>query len=197
MNTATESLIRKIKALLAKADPRNNATKEEAEEALRKAQELMTRHGIESMDIDQDKDSSSIDHEMYVLSRNQRCDYDNNVSRILSRIFNVGVIFTRVPANDKMCNTYILVGNELDRALAREALPILLKAMTLGVSRHLRERGLKWTAPVGQSYYLGVEQGYIHASEQGKARAYEQAKKHEVDRYALVLVDKKIGRAHV
>lgn len=194
---SSSALLRKIRALLEKADVSRGATDAEAAASMAKAQELMTKYGIEQMDVTASTPSSGptfdIAHEQYVTTRKLRYDYDANVARIIQKCFGVKIIWTSAVGPDgKRKHVYSLVGDRTDIAMAKIAITLCLKAMTSGVARYLREecRGAKWTAPVGRAYYLGVERGYLEASEQGRKTAYQQATKQQADRYAIVLVDK-------
>ncbi len=195
MTTANidSKLIERIRNLLKLADTSRGATPAEAAAAMAKAQQLITKHKIDLMLLEEtpeERQTFNISHEYIVLDRTQRYDYDNNIARILIECFGVKVLWTKQWANGKMCHCYLLIGEPQDIALARMAIPIFRDALYRGVMRYLRERGEKWTAFVAHGFYLGVERGYVQGSEQGRARAMNQMKKHDADRFAIVLANK-------
>lgn len=200
-NATSDKLILRIVKLLSLADPSKGATPAEAASAFAKAQELITLNGLELADIRsaqelmtgaQSASSFDIGEDLIKSGRVQRYDYETNVARILMRCFGVRIIWCKELDNGRSRHAYIIVGERLDRALARAAYPILCEAMIGGVRRLLREElgGAKWTAEIGRNYYDGLEHGYCTASKDGKARVMARAKKENAEAYAIVLVDK-------
>lgn len=177
-----EKLIKKIRALLAKADISRGATPGEASSALAKAQELMTAHGLDAVEVETGERLYDIDHEAVVTDSEVMRDYDLALSHVLMACFGVRVLFGRARFDRKSYHSLILVGEALDRELAKIAIPILARAMDSHPDNYDLERC--------RSFYAGLEHGYVHASEQGRLRAQAIASRASVERFALVLVDK-------
>ena len=174
-----EDLTNRIRALLAKADITRGATEAEASASMNKAQELMTKYGIDHVD-EEDTSTFGMDHEDVVMNRVSN-DFDVNIAHILSDCFGVRVLFSITRLGQVTLHGFILVGERINIELAKIALGILDKTMMK------RPRGSTMDQ---RSYYFGVERGYITASDQGRQKALEQAEKMAVDRYAVVLVKK-------
>jgi hypothetical protein len=194
MNPSIDSkLIEKIRNLLKLADVSRGATPEEASAAMAKAQQLITKHKIDLMlleETQEERQQFNFTHEYVVQDRTQRYDYDSNIARVLINCFGVKVLWSKEWFNGKMCHTYLLVGEAIDIELAKIAIPILRDALYRGVMAYLRSIGQKWTAYRAHGFYYGIERGYIEGSEQGRARAMREQTKHNADRYAIVLVNK-------
>lgn len=206
MNTTQEAILDKVVSLLAQTVERG-ATLAEQQAAMRHIKKLMTEHGIDEnavMAAQVLKEGAkgpcqfAIRHDYYVCARARKYDYDNNVCMILKECFNVQILWSTHthPEVKGWCHAYLVIGDELDVAIAKAVIPLLLEAMRGGVNRLLKElsaregREVKWTATVGRSYYDGVTCGYIEGSEAGAKAARATRLKNDSDAYALVLVDK-------
>tara|TARA_R110000868_G_scaffold73521_1_gene213155 strand:- start:1933 stop:2649 length:717 start_codon:yes stop_codon:yes gene_type:complete len=191
MNAVTSDIIEKVQKLLRMADETRGASQQERETAMRKAQELITRHGLEmaQMRVDEGRTEVKVGRDDVVTDRPQY-DYDTYVAKILKKCFKVHVVWSTYYANNgkkrlKIC----LVGTPEDTMMAREAMPTFVSAMKDGLSFYLSSRGVKWNSADANGFYRGVADGYIKASEEGQQRAYASATKDNVDAYAVVLVD--------
>lgn len=202
MSTVPDSIIAKVKKLLALADPSRGATPAEAAAAMAKAQQIITEYGIDQARLAAErgeKPQFTIHQETVSMHRAQRYDFENNIASILKKCFQVDIIWTRVyekyttgkKAGEFFAShAYIIIGDVGDVALAKMAIPILIDAMLKGVRTLLKSRGEKWTATVGRSFYDGLTVGYVEGSEQGKAKARAGVRREDADAYALVVVDK-------
>lgn len=183
-------MLEKIKALLAKADPANGATDEEAKTFMEKAQELMTKYGIEEMDLaalEGEKPAWDMGRENVDLEHVRR-NTDLHVARVVKQAFDVEIIHS-MTANGKQ--RYILLGDEVDRIIARFAIPLLYDAMFYGYKKWVRDNDRSWKVGEERSYCQGVADGYLNASEEGKAAVLKTLSKKKQETFGLILVDKR------
>jgi hypothetical protein len=189
-----ESLIDKIRKLLRLADPDNGGTVPEMESALRKAQQLMTRHGIESMQLGEEKSASDIAKEEIATGRRKDAA-DRWIPQIIQRVFCVKVLWSRTYApsigkNGGWQHLYIFVGEPLDVELAKLTLIHIRASMMAGLDSFIATTGKPRNAHVKNSYFFGVASGFIRESVHAQ---HAEAKRHsaaEASRYALALVKK-------
>jgi glutamate-1-semialdehyde 2,1-aminomutase len=114
MNPENESIINKIRNLFKMADPANGASQNETEIAMRKAKELMTRHGIEQMHIE-DKPAEAFQQETINTGRRRR-DEDRWIPTVIHQVFEVKVLFTQAwdSAKHTYRHAYLFVGEPVD-----------------------------------------------------------------------------------
>jgi hypothetical protein len=191
----TSDIIEKIRSLFKMADPANGATANEMEVALRKARELMTRHGIEQMQVGEAREADTINKVSINTGRKKR-DEDRWIPAVIHQVFDVKVVYSaqwdaNVGARGGYRHVYIFIGEQLDIEAARVALPLVYEAMKNGLNVHLRLTGKKWNTTTANSFFRGVADGFINESTHGRQAAMRRFKKEEQDRFAIVLADKK------
>lgn len=194
MNKEREKLLSKLQALLNMADTSRGSSEAEAQSFLKKAQELMAKHGIEEMELADIGDKPT---EMEIVEQRhdtgvRRRITDTYVFRILKKCFDVDVIFSHhrmVPGGPEK-QTYILIGDPLDVAFARIAIPIMHRTMVTTLGIFLKANSKTWTAVYEHSICEGVYQGFVTASEQGKELATKVLSKEKKEQYGLILVNK-------
>jgi hypothetical protein len=184
-----ESLLNKIRNLLKLADPANGATQAEMETAMRKAQELMVRHGIEQMDLGSAAEASPVDEERVTMSR-KKYPQDRWIPRVLKAVFDVDILVSSAWRHGAYRHMYIIIGEPVDREAAKMAITYVFDAMTKGLNAYLKVTGQSWNSTTAHSFYRGVAEGFIRESAHGRAAAMKRFKKEEQDRFAIVLVDK-------
>jgi len=196
------ALINKIRGLFRLADPTRGASPEEAKSALAKAQELMTRHGIDMTSVgDHDDQGFNKADEGFKFAKEtfhtgrQRYEQDRYIYWILERCFGVKCYFSSYSEKSSTGSwvsrhSYILVGEELDRELAKLVIAYLHPTMRRSYLDFCKASGRKFSVADAHAHYRGIQDGYMTASEQGQALARSRAKKADADAYALVLVDK-------
>jgi Protein of unknown function (DUF2786) len=194
-------LMEKIRALFRLADTTRGATKAEAELALQRAQELMTKHGIDQIDVEDIGESArearafNIHQRKYDTGR-PRWVEDIFIAQILQQCFNVKVVWSRHyqktrTGSFKECITYILIGEPTDTEIAVMACEELYPMMWGLYRQYLTGEGLPNTNTFKQSFYRGIQDGFIAASNRGRDSAMAEAGVDKADRYAIVIVDKK------
>lgn len=187
------NLIEKIKKLMAKADISRGSTEAEAMTALKMAQELMTRHGIKEVEIEE---TDGKGHEFKFTQKVYKTgiptyDFHVHVAHVVDKCCGVKIIHSRYFDNGKKRQAFYLVGESHDIEFAEIMIEAITSAMKSGIAFYLKMRGIKWTSAVANSYYNGLAFGYIEASETGRAQAMARESKDLVDRYAIVIADKK------
>lgn len=195
MNATREKLLKKIQALLNKGDTSRGATEEEAKTFFAKAKELMTKHGIEEMELEDILDDGSpstpqVGQENADLGKNKGL-VDIYISSILMQCFDVKVLVSEYhEAGKGHKRRFILIGDPLDTAVARLAVPLLHRIMRSGYSAHLRETGKQASSMREHSFYQGLVYGYVKCSQQGRELAEKVMTKEQKERYGLILVNK-------
>lgn len=196
------SLVNKIRGLFRLADPTRGASPEEAKTALAKAQELMTKHGIEMATVgDHDDQGFNKPSEGFKFGKEtfntgrQRYEQDRYIYWILERCFGVKCYFSTYGERSSTGSwvsrhSYILVGEELDREVAKLVIAFLHPTMRRSYLDFCKVSGRKFSVADAHAHYRGIQEGYLTASEQGQALARSRVKKADADAYALVLVDK-------
>lgn len=191
-----ESIIEKVRKLLRLADPANGGTVPEMETALRKAQELMTRHGIEQMQIDDKRDPEAIQQEISNTGRRKDTS-DYWIPMILKSVFSVKVLYgsewtgkhTRDGRNIYNLRYYFF-GEPDDIQLAKLAVNIIRNSMIEGFNKYVKAVGSTRNIHTKDSYYRGVAEGFIKESTHGRQAAMKRFKQEEQDRFSIVLLDK-------
>jgi len=193
----TSPLTEKIRALFKMADPKNGASQNEMETAMRKAKELMDRHGLEQIQVGETSESVApgIVHEKVNTERKKR-DEDRWIPPVLKKVFEVDILFNKTwdptaGVADGYRHCYIFVGTPEDVEMAKLVLPVIYSAMSRGLGAHLRARGITWNTSVANSFFRGVADGFIEASVHGHHAAMKAFNKEEQDRFAIVLASKK------
>lgn len=193
------SLINKIRALFRLADPKRGATPEEAKTALAKAQELMTRHGIQMASVGNAEEKNQqpswdFKKETYQTGR-QRYEQDRYIYWILEKCFGVKVYFSSYGEYVKnkyvKRHAFVLVGDVMDVEVAKMAIDFLHPTMRRSYLDFCKATGTKFNVADAHTHYQGIMDGYVKASDQGQELARTQAKKKDADAYSIVLVDKK------
>jgi hypothetical protein len=191
----TNPILDKIRNLLKMADPANGATANEMEIALSKARELMTRHGIEQMQLNEKPEDNTIGQERVNTGRRKR-DEDRWIPAVIHQVFDVKVVYSAqwdsaAGKTGGYRHVYVFIGESLDVQAAKIALPLVYEAMKTGLSRYLKMMNLSWTSTVANSFFRGVADGFIKESTHGRQAAMRKFKQEEQDRFAIVLADKK------
>jgi hypothetical protein len=191
----TSNIIEKIRNLFKMADPSSGATANEMEVALRKARELMTRHGIEQMQVGEAREAETINKVSVNTGRKKR-DEDRWIPAVIHQVFDVKVVYSAqwdstVGRSGGYRHVYIFVGESLDIEAARMALPLVYDAMKNGLNTHLKMTGKSWNTTTANSFFRGVADGFINESTHGRQAAMRRFKKEEQDRFAIVIADKK------
>jgi hypothetical protein len=197
-NTTRDKLLAKVQALLAMADTSRGSTPAEAEAFMRKAQELMARHGLEEMDIAALGDVSSPAFDIGTTNHDAdhtRRNADLYVGTVLKQAFGVKVVFStyRTPGSNQNKLRIIIMGDSTDREIARVAAPMLYRTMVNGYNQWLKETfGTCRAGSVGteRSFCQGVVDGYLQASEEGKQLVLKQLSKEQQAQFGLILANK-------
>lgn len=185
-------MLEKVRALLNKADPDRGATIPEQEAALAKAQELMTKYGIDVMEASFNNECCfDIGRSDWSCDRGRR-NADTYVAHILKKCFGVDIVFTSY--HRAKCSAasvgYAIMGDASDREIARLAAPIIYKNLLKGFADWMKTSFQKWSAANERAYCSGMATGYITASEEGKAFAMNQLSKEQKEQFGLILVQK-------
>jgi hypothetical protein len=191
----TSNIIEKIRNLFKMADPANGATANEMEVALSKARELMTKHGIEQMQLGEAREVETINKVSVNTGRRKR-DEDRWIPAVIHQVFDVKVVYSAqwdsgAGRSGGYRHVYIFIGEQLDIEAAKIAMPMVYEAMKNGLNSHLKMTGKAWNTHTANSFFRGVADGFINESTHGRQAAMRRFKKEEQDRFAIVLADKK------
>lgn len=189
----TDKLLTKIQALLNKAGDKGVST-EESQAFFAKAQELLTKHGLEMTDLDaiaskEDQATFDIQDEKVQTGRKKH-EADDYIWPILKECFGVNVLYSTYSAGGSIKHAWILVGDEFQVSVAKLAAGLIYKTMTQGVRKFIKDNHLRKTAEVKRSYFRGVKDGYLRESEQAREMMMAQATPAQREAYGLVLVGK-------
>jgi hypothetical protein len=186
------NILDKIRKLLRLADRSRGATENEAKVALAKAQELMTRHNIDSVLFRMEHGESGspsfkVDKGKVDLPKTLN-PADLQILSILQKHFNVRCILTHT----KNATPVDIIGAPADIDVAIYAFNFLrttffrcwneFKAGIPGADR--------------KAYYKGLHDGICEVLNEAKKRAEESYASNHRDAYALVVVDQKAAVAH-
>ena len=190
---AHEGIVEKIRNLFKMANPENGATQNEMEVAMRKAKELMVKHQIELIDLE-DKPADAIVEEFIDTERKKR-DEDRWIPVVIRKVFGVRPLYCKrwdrsVGRSGGYRHVYIFIGDPEDVKIAKVALPVIYNAMKNGLNEYLRINGIKWNTHTANSFFRGVADGFIKESVHGQAAAMKQFRKDQQDRFAIVLANK-------
>lgn len=180
--SASPDILELIQKLLRLADVSSGATEHEAEAAMAKAKELMTRHKIDSamLRAAQDRHGFAVQKETIGLTKRVAAA-DTLILLLLKEHFNVRIVLLESPHETAVD----IIGIREDVQFAvyvfyflRETFPRCWNEFKAGdkVSDQ-------------KSYYWGLHDGLKNAILEGKNRAEETASTVERDRYQLVMVD--------
>lgn len=185
----SEKLLNKIKALLAKANCKT-VSEEEGKLFMQKAQELMTRHGLELADLPEDSAERSFEIDKHSVDTGRRKrEYDRAVGQILGECFGVNIVHWTGRGSGSY--GFYIVGTAEDAAIAKEVLPLLQATMSRGFLQWQRDNGItKWSSNEARAFYWGLKEGYVTASEEGRAKAMEHATKEQKENYGIILYNK-------
>jgi hypothetical protein len=194
-NTDREKLLNKIQALLNKADTGRGASEAEAQAFLAKAQELMAKHGIEEMDLAMLDDGTmpafDIGHDGYDTGHVRR-NADIYVSRVLRKAFGVDIVFSEYRENGSSKNKcrMVIMGDKLDRDIARMVAPMIYETMMRGYHSWVKLEGMGYSVGHERDYCQGVSDGYLQASDEGKDHAMAQLSKEQKEQFGLIIANK-------
>ena len=194
-NTTREKLLSKVQALLAMADTSRGSTPAEAEAFMRKAQELMARHGLEEMDLAAIGDGNSPAFDIGTTNfdaDHTRRNADLYVGTVLRKAFGVKVVFStyRTPGSNQNKLRMIIMGDSTDREVARAAAPMLYATMMKGYHEFVKNSSRGYKVGEERSFCQGVVDGYLQASEEGKQLVLKQLSKEQQAQYGLILANK-------
>jgi hypothetical protein len=188
------NIIEKIKKLLRMADASRGGSPAECEQALARAQQLITEHQLselEFLDLDGNGKAQVVGKDTIKCDREKK-DIDNYIGQILIQVCQVRVVWVKY-YNDKQveCNSYVLVGHELDRQWATSIYNMLIVAMPTALLQYLHSNRInRITESVKNSYYQGLQTGFIKACREGGIMAHKQASAETNRRHGLMVVDK-------
>lgn len=199
MNTKETSsdILEKIKKLLRLAQDGRGATTGEAEAAMAMAQKLMTKFGIESVDMEDDAKggrSFAINQYRHHTGR-QRQRVDTYLASILRDCYGVKVLFSREFAREAVTPrlVWVLVGDKLDVDVACVVIESLNGIMNRALSAYFRERGCKFNGTLAHAFFAGLESGFIQANKKGRDEALLEAGATSAKQYGIVLVNKELA----
>ncbi len=186
-------LLEKIQALLNKAGD-SGVTEAESQSFFAKAMELLAKNGLETSDLDAVKKDANgkADFEIQQSEKSmgrKLHEADDYIWPILNRCFGVKTLYTTEWGTGN--HAWLFVGDALQIQLAEIAAKVIYRTMTHNVRRYIKANGLKKTASVKRSYFIGVQHGYLEKVKEAEAAAYAEATAGQRDAYGLVLVGKK------
>jgi len=193
--TTRDKLLAKVQALLAMADTSRGSTPAEAEAFMRKAQELMARHGLEEMDIAALGDVSSPAFDIGTTNHDAdhtRRNADLYVGTVLKQAFGVKVVFStyRTPGSNQNKLRMIIMGDITDRQIACVAAPMLYATMMKGYHEFVKNSNRGYKVGEERSFCQGVVDGYLQASEEGKQLVLKQLSKEQQAQFGMILANK-------
>lgn len=209
MNGQTK-LIEKIRSLFRLADATRGASQAEAELAMEKAIEIMTKHGIARIEVEQvgaeaNEARTFNVHEVRFNTNRRRGYEDIRIATILRNCFNVRVLWSthyehevvdgqartrrdgRGRLIERLC--YILVGEPDATAVAQVVITELHVIMSRLFKDYLKDQGLPWNAVLCHSFHDGLRDGFIDASKKGEETILAATDGAKVAKYELMVVD--------
>jgi len=190
--SATSDILNKIQKLLRLADQSRGATEHEAKVALAKAEELMTRHKIDSAMLrmargSEDIPGIAVKKEVIDLPKTLN-PADMLILSLLQQHFNVRVILMR----NRSKTPVDIIGTWEDVQFATYVFHFLRQTFF----RCWNEFKITTTCPDRKSYYRGLHDGLRAAIINGKRNAEATASTKERSQYEIVLVDTKAAIEH-
>lgn len=185
--SANSDILDKIQKLLRLADQSRGATEHEAKVALAKAEELMTRHKIDSAMLrmargSEDIPGIAVKKEVIDLPKTLN-PADLLILSLLQQHFNVRVILM----HNRSKTPVDIIGAWEDVQFATYVFHFLRQTFF----RCWNEFKVTVTSPDRKSYYRGLHDGLRAAIIEGKRKAEDTASTEERSRYEIVLVDTK------
>jgi len=183
--SAPANILDLVQKLLRLADTSRGATEHEAEAALAKAEELMTRHKIDSAMLrmahgSEDLPGIAVKKEVINLPKTIN-SADMLILSLLQNHFNVRIVLFK----HSHATPVDIIGTWEDVQFAIHVFHFLRTTF----SRCWSEFKLSAILPDRKSYYRGLHDGLKTAILEGKKRAEETASTEERSQYQIVLVD--------
>ena len=183
--SAPPNILDLIQKLLRLADTSRGATEHEAEAALAKAEELMTRHKIDSAMLrmghgSEDLPGIAVQKEVINLPKTIN-PADMLILSLLQNHFNVRIVLFK----HSHATPVDIIGTWEDVHLAIHVFHFLRETF----SRCWKEFKSAASFPDRKSYYRGLHDGLKSAILEGKKRAEATASTEERSQYQMVLVD--------
>ena len=183
--SAPANILDLVQKLLRLADTSRGATEHEAEAALAKAEELMTRHKIDSAMLrmlDGSEDLPGIDVKKKVINLPKTISRaEILIFSILQSHFNVRIVLPR----RSLTNSVHIIGASEDVEFAIYVFHFLQETFI----RCWNEFKGTTSFPDRKSYYRGLHDGIKTAIIEGKTRAEAAATREERDQYQIVMAD--------
>jgi hypothetical protein len=184
MNTTSESILEKIRKLLRLADTTRGATENEAKVALAKAQELMTRHNIDSVLLRMQSGETGFGIGKGNVDLPKTLNpADTFILTILQRFFNVKCVLGRNGSGTGVD----IIGTAEDIEFAIHAFKFLRPTFF----RCWNEYHKTVPFPSMKSYYHGLHDGICEALKEARKKAEQSYAATQRDAYALAVVDQK------
>lgn len=160
---------------------------------MRKAQELMLEHQVSEADLVMTEAHNrpwEITERRVKMGRKEQ-PWDRFTFWCLKEVTDCKIIYSSEWVDHKKRFVFLIVGTSEDIAFAEMLIPVIDKALNRGCAKWLRSQDLKWTAFHAKGYYHGLIEGFVKASVEGRAAVWRKQTKEKVDRYAIVVADKK------
>ncbi|MEI8386854.1 MAG: DUF2786 domain-containing protein [Verrucomicrobiota bacterium] len=183
--SAPANILDLVQKLLRLADTSRGATEHEAESALAKAEELMTRHKIDSAMLrmshgSEDLPGIAVQKEVINLPKTIN-PADMLILSLLQNHFNVRIVLFK----NAHATPVDIIGTWEDVQFAIHVFHFLRETF----SRCWNEFKVSASTPDRKSFYRGLHDGLKSAILEGKKRAEAAASTEERSRYQIVLVD--------
>ncbi len=202
-----QKIVDKIRFLLRKTRRGSGTTEAEAKSAMDKAMELMIKHRIDKIRVDEAEEKDirlgfNIVKERHETGRKRGYE-DEFIMQIIGNCFMCRVLYSTsfeiVESRTKKTwdghpkkvyrdtFVYVLVGDKEDVEIAKMVIDELYPIMRHLFARHLKERGITWNAVSCRSFLEGLTWTYCTDNR----RQREEIALDMRDKYALVVQSKK------
>lgn len=169
-----ESIIRKVKGLLAVAE--DNANEDEAQSAFLMAQQLMIKYNIEIKEIEGTSDELVIEKGQGTAYKTLQW-YERLLASIISENFRVKNYLSGIRDKGRTKRAIMFLGAEKDVQLAKEMYILAYAALDFYTKRHVEtyyseqevKRNLKLTNQIKKSYMAGFLVGLKNRFEEQRA----------------------------
>lgn len=192
-----ESLLRKLSGLLAKADPDNNASEEEAMSAMAMAKRMMTQHGIDEAEVHARNGTTSSMSMKDIMRHEHRTGTIEHscyryIYHVIEKLAAVQIVRSKYwdQERQKMYCLVILIGTENDIAMALMMWLPLKNLMRRMPPKRAKEANRKCTCAFENGYYRGARDGILERARQAEAEVRQLASTAGEAGYALVVVNK-------
>lgn len=176
MSTSDE-VIAKLQKILARADATRNPSQAEVETAMRMAQELALKHGIDLASVDTDEDTTApgfdlTKDEVMFRSKNENA-YHRYVYRVLTVCCDVKLMWSAKFVGWTQRPVAIIVGEQVDVQIAKYCFSFLEHAFPDCMHDWAHANGYpgRVPEPVRHDFYRGFADGIIDANRKVKAEA--------------------------